>query len=106
MRPMLQKDILHTIGGKTRSNKAIARQDKIKQDNHKTRTLQDNTCLCLTVKADKQKFFFTVTFLTINIAQCIAYYTTAKEGSYSSEARWALYTVHIVAVLYCTGKLC
>ncbi len=90
MRPMLPKDILHTIGGKTRSNKTIARQDKIKQDNHKTR---------LTVKADKQKFFFTVTFLTINIAQCITYYTTAKEGPYSSEAQWALYTVHI-AVRY------
>ena len=77
---------LHTIGGKTRSNKTIARQDKIKQDNHKTRPLQDNTCLCLTVKAGKQKFFFTVTSLTISIAQCITYYTTAKEGSYSSEA--------------------
>ncbi len=85
------------------------RQDKIKQDNrktrqdktrnHKIRPLQDNTCLCLTVKADKQKFFFTVTFLTIDIAQCITYYTTAKEGPYSSMVHWALYTVHI-AVRY------
>ena len=39
------------------------RQDKIKQDNRKTRPLQDNTCFCPTVKADKQKFSLQLHFL-------------------------------------------